>query len=69
MKPENKGAKVAGLGGCLPSLVLAVSATTSSINYNLAATFLSLGFGIFGVIGLISAYSKTRGGQQGKSND
>jgi hypothetical protein len=54
-KPSSKAAKKAGYWGCAPSLVLAISATSASVNYNLFATFLSLGFGIVGVFGLSNA--------------
>ena len=69
MNRRTKAFRVAGLGGCLPSLVLAISATTSSINYNLAAAFLSLAFGIFGVIGLISAMAVSKAEQRGEPNE
>jgi hypothetical protein len=66
MKRSSKIARNAGFGGCLPSLVFAVSATTASINYNLIATFISLAFGIFGVMGLISAASTAREERKGE---
>jgi hypothetical protein len=55
MKRSEKVAKTSGLGGCLPSLVLFMTGFSTSISWNMAAAFLSLGFGIVGVIGLITA--------------
>lgn len=55
MKRSEKVSKVSGLGGCLPSLVLFMTGFSTSISWNLAAAFLSLGFGVLGVIGLITA--------------
>jgi hypothetical protein len=55
MKRSEKVSKSAGLGGCLPSLVLFMTGFSTSISWNMAAAFLSLGFGIVGVIGLITA--------------
>ena len=66
MTSKNKGARTAGLVGCLPSLVLFASAfTPTNLSWNLTASFLSLGFGIVGVIGLIGAYSKPKDEQKG----
>jgi hypothetical protein len=55
MKRSEKVSKSAGLGGCLPSLVLFMTGFSTSISWNLTAAFLSLIFGIVGVIGLITA--------------
>ena len=55
MKRSEKVSKTAGLGGCLPSLVLFMTGFSTSISWNMAAAFLSLAFGVVGVIGLITA--------------
>lgn len=66
MKRSSKTARTAGIFGCLPSLVLFASAfTPTNISWNLTASFLSLGFGIVGVIGLIGALSTSKKEQNG----
>lgn len=55
MKRSAKVSKRSAQFGCLPSLVLLMTGFSANISYNMIAAFLSLIFGIVGVIGLITA--------------